>query len=102
NFVLGLSAPQMDRPHDYGTVVDNQLRTLGHIGLLRGIPAAGPSEQPRLVDPYDRSQPLEDRARSYLHTNCAICHVEAGGGNAAMQLDLATPSHRMRLIGHRP
>ncbi len=38
------------------------------------------------VDPYDLSQPLEERAWSYLHTNCANCHTGAGGGNAAINL----------------
>jgi len=39
-----------------------------------------------LVDPADESAPLELRARSYLHANCAHCHTGAGGGNAQIQL----------------
>ena len=35
NFVLGLTTLQMNREHDYGTVRDNQLRVLEHLGMLR-------------------------------------------------------------------
>jgi len=36
SFVLGLSTAQMNKDHDYGHgVVDNQLRTLEHLGLLQ-------------------------------------------------------------------
>jgi mono/diheme cytochrome c family protein len=56
----------------------------------------------RLVDPADRSASLEERARSYLHANCAQCHVEAGGGNAQMELEITTPRDKMRVIGVKP
>jgi glucose/arabinose dehydrogenase len=59
-------------------------------------------EYRRLVDPFDRTAPLEARARSYLHANCAQCHVEAGGGNAQMELELTTPRDKMRVIGAKP
>jgi putative heme-binding domain-containing protein len=45
---------------------------------------------------------LNQRARSYLHANCSICHVEAGGGNAKIELRFATDAERTNLIGHRP
>lgn len=38
NFVLGVSTPQLNRDHDYGGAVDNQLRTLESLGLLRVDP----------------------------------------------------------------
>jgi mono/diheme cytochrome c family protein len=59
-------------------------------------------EYRRLVDPYDRTAPLEARARSYLHANCAQCHVEAGGGNAQIELEITTPRDKMRVIGVKP
>src|SRR5262249_7270786 len=35
NFVLGLSSLQMNKDHAYGSVTDNQLRTLEHLGVFR-------------------------------------------------------------------
>jgi mono/diheme cytochrome c family protein len=56
----------------------------------------------RLVDAYDSSADLDRRARSYLHANCSSCHVEAGGGNAAIDLEFGTARDKMRLIGEKP
>jgi hypothetical protein len=60
--------------------------------------AGSPDRYGKLPDPYDASQPLEARARSYLHANCSICHVEAGGGNAQMQLEYTTDLAKTGLI----
>jgi mono/diheme cytochrome c family protein len=46
----------------------------------------GPEKYRKPVDLYDKEQDVALRARSYLHSNCAQCHVEAGGGNAQMKL----------------
>ncbi len=147
NYVLGLTTLQMNRDHDYGGVVDSQLRVLEHLGLLKAnyhgdttaamrkeLEAAGLKEQQigeriaaatdtrgqrgpvgttsmlaqdpaniqRLVDPYDRSQPLDLRARSYLHANCSQCHVEAGGGNAQMDLEFTTARDKVKVFDVRP
>ncbi len=92
-FVLGLSTLQLDR--------DDQLKTWERLGLLTQ-PAPRPPAGVRLVDPHDTTAPLELRARSYLHANCAGCHVQAGGGNARMQLEITTARDKMELIGARP
>lgn len=60
------------------------------------------AEQPKLVDPYDSRQDLTARVRSYLHANCAHCHVTNGGGNAQIDLHHTTPPGRMRLIDVEP
>src|SRR5262249_26013140 len=56
----------------------------------------------RLVDPYDSRQDPTLRARSYLHSNCAQCHVEAGGGNAMIDLEFTTKLDKMKLIDVLP
>jgi hypothetical protein len=61
-----------------------------------------PAKYKALVDPYDPKQPLEMRARSYLHANCAICHVEAGGGNAQFNVDFFAKPEQVRLIDVKP
>ncbi len=47
------------------------------------------SNAPRgaMVDPHDAGQPLDLRARSYLHGNCSHCHLF--GGNASTIFDLS-------------
>lgn len=67
-----------------------------------GILPKAPAEYQRLSDPYDASVDLDRRARSYLHSNCAQCHVEAGGGNSAIDLHFQTPPDRMKLFDVKP
>ena len=78
NFVLGLSDVQMNRDHDYGGTVANQLRTLDHIGLFAEKLPKRPEAIDRLVNPDDPKADLDRRVRSYLHSNCANCHVRGG------------------------
>src|SRR5205807_4650726 len=56
----------------------------------------------RLVDPYDPKADRAARAKAYLHANCAQCHVEAGGGNAQMELEFATALEKMRVVDVKP
>jgi uncharacterized repeat protein (TIGR03806 family) len=118
NFVLGLSTAQMNRTHDYGGIVAHQFQVLADLGLIqpRPRPGANPARRPaasaapgallpheddpwpRLADPYDEQQPLEARARAYLHANCAMCHVQAGGGNAQMDLSYTATREKMNVI----
>ena len=102
NYVLGLTTLQMNKVHDYGTVSDNQLRTLNHINVFKRLLSKPPEEYPKLADPYNRNEPLEARARSYLHTACANCHVHTGGGNARIVLDFTTDIDETYTIGFRP
>src|SRR5579883_3349526 len=60
-FVLGLNASQMNKDHDYGGVVDNQIRALDHIGLFKTPLGDSLSSLPRFINPYDRHADLNDR-----------------------------------------
>ncbi|MGE0610423.1 MAG: PQQ-dependent sugar dehydrogenase, partial [Pirellulales bacterium] len=88
-YVLGLNTLQMNKDHDYGGTTANQLDTLQHLGLFTKPLPDRVENLPKLADYRDASQPLDARARSYLHANCAHCHMKWGGGNAEFQL-LAT------------
>jgi glucose/arabinose dehydrogenase len=101
-FVAGFTPLQLDRDHDYDGTIDNQLRTLEHIGVFQGKLAHKRSEESRLVNPYDSHAPLASRVKSYLEINCANCHVKEGGGNAGMELDFATPVSKMGVIDAIP
>ena len=102
NYVLGLTTLQMNKVHNYGTVSDNQLRTLNHINVFKKPLSKSPEEYPNLVDPYNPNEPLEARARSYLHAACANCHVHTGGGNARIVLDFTTDLDKTYSVGFQP
>lgn len=115
NFVLGLSAQQTNLKRDGDAV--SQLERFAQFGMFhnRADANAGqrseeasfvfpvpPDEIPRLADPRNVSQPLESRVRSYLHSNCANCHVDAGGGNSSINLSIGTSLDKTRLIDEGP
>ena len=101
-YALGVNTMQMNRDHDYGGVVANQLATLEHIGMFdRKLPAA-PEKLVKLADPRDPKADLDARARSYLHANCSHCHRKWGGGNAEFQLLANLPIAETGTIGVKP
>lgn len=104
-FVLGLNTLQMNRIHDYGGERVNQLVALTRLGALAGPGGAklkAPDAYPRLADPADATAKVAMRARSYLHANCAHCHVDEGGGNSAINLHFNTDPGKMRLFNVKP
>jgi uncharacterized repeat protein (TIGR03806 family) len=100
--VLGINTAQVHRNADrVGTTVD-QLEWWRKLGLFANPIAESLEKLPRLADPYDTSQPLENRARAYLHVNCAHCHRFGGGGTALIDLDHAVPTEKTGAIAARP
>ncbi len=84
---LGLETAQLNRPLLYPQTnrTANELLTLNSIGMFNpAIP--DPAAEPTMPDPADTSAPLANRARAWLHTNCAQCH--RAGGPTAVGLDL--------------
>jgi uncharacterized repeat protein (TIGR03806 family) len=101
-YALGVDTLQMNRDHDYGGVIANQLATLEHLGVFTKPLPKPPYDLPRLADYHDHAQPLADRARSYLHANCAHCHRKWGGGNADFQLLQTLPLAELGVFDTRP
>ncbi len=90
DFSLGLETQQLNRNMTYpstGRTAD-QLRTLDHIGVF-DAPLPGTVTQ-ILADPADTSASLTNRARAYLHVNCAGCHRPAGPTTSSMNLKAQT------------
>lgn len=50
-----------------------------------------------LTDPYGDSS-LDQRARSYLHVNCSVCHRQSGGGAVRIWLNAETPLNETRTL----
>ncbi len=116
-YLLAFNLPQLNRPvvDDHGTRV-NQLTRLQQMGLLQNVaPGANPSQDPprsigpkdpeefpRFANPYDRSEDLNQRARIYLHVNCAHCHRNGGGGSAYVHLLQDLPLSETRTLAQKP
>lgn len=75
NITLGLSYIQLARK--------DQIAALEKAGILtiKSTPRITP-----LVDASDLNEPIDARARSYLHGNCAYCHQPQGGGLGGFDL----------------
>lgn len=102
-FALGINTLQMNKDHDYGEgKIANQLRTLDHIGLFTKPLSEAPEAMPKIVNYEEEKHGLDKRARSYLHANCAHCHMKWGGGNAEFQLLATLPLKETGTIGVRP
>ena len=62
-----------------------------------------PEKYSHLLNPYDKAKgSLAERARSYLHVNCASCHIFAGGGNSQIELNFTTSLDKTRLVDVPP
>jgi uncharacterized repeat protein (TIGR03806 family) len=99
---LGVSTMQMNRDHNYGGVIANQLATLEHIGIFTKPLPTPPEKLPKLADYHDKSLPAETRARSYLHSNCSHCHMKWGGGNAEFLLLSTLPAKELGILDVPP
>ena len=79
----------------------SELRRFDELGVLRLRNAPQPLPKP-LADPHDPAQPLEARARSWLHVNCSGCHRFGAGGAVAAQFNFDKALNECRLLDARP
>ncbi len=108
-YALAFQPEQLNRPGPDGR---NQLVALTEAGLIRRagkddeplppFDADSAAKEPKLADPADEGQPLEVRARSYLHANCGHCHCEGGGGAVDLRLQFPVDAAEMKAVGVRP
>jgi len=84
---IGLETWQLNRDAVYPSTnrLSNELATLDHIGMFSAPLPGAPATLPKLPDPAGQD-PIEQRARSYLHANCSHCHRPNGGGQGTMDL----------------
>ncbi len=101
-YALGVNTAQMNRDHDYGGVVANQLATFDHIGLFDKKLPAKPEKLEKIADYRDTKADLDARARAYLHANCSHCHRKWGGGNAEFQLLSTLPLKDLGVVDVKP
>ena len=96
---LGLESAQLNGNFTYpGGVTANQLDTLEAIGMFTNHPAR-PEPMP---DPLDTTQPLEARAKAYLHANCGGCHRPGSLLGSPMDLRWTTPFGQMGICDAMP
>ncbi len=98
---LGLEVRQLDTDFDYSGVIANQLDTFAAIGAFTE-PLMPRQRANPLVDSRDESQPLDRRARAYLHSNCSNCHRPGGTSQANMDLRFDTLPEVMNLCEAPP
>ncbi len=108
-YALAFQPEQLNRLGPDGR---NQLVAFSELGLIRRVSkdgkplplfdAASVAQERKLADPADLAQPLEARARAYLHSNCGHCHSNGGGGTVDLRLQFPVPVAEMKAVGVRP
>ncbi len=101
-FALGVNTLQMNKDHNYDGVIANQLTTLEHIGMFSKKLPSAPAKLAKLPDFRDEKVSLNDRARSYLHSNCSHCHIKWGGGNAEFKLHVGLDLKDLGIVNVSP
>ncbi len=80
----------------------NQLETLEFIGMLDGPLPEAPANLDRLPLIDEAGTGLEERARAYLHANCAMCHRPNGPGQGGEDFRYWLPTSQIGAINEEP
>ncbi len=102
--VLGFQLPQLDALPDKNP--KSQIHSFTKAGVFQDPSTELKSLhlKPEAVypDPIDETAPLAERARTYLHVNCAHCHRRGGGGTAPFELLSSLPLEKTDALAARP
>ena len=98
---LTLNWLQLGSDSSRSTPAATELQRLAGLDVLQIKDQPKPLPKP-LVNPYDDALALDDRARSWLHANCAGCHRYGAGGAVAIHLNFDKPEKEMRAIDEKP
>jgi mono/diheme cytochrome c family protein len=92
NFALGPETSQLNKDFTYPSTSQtaNQLETIDHVMMFTSPLPGSASSLPMLTDPSDSGASASERARAYLHTNCAQCHQPGGPTPSTMDLRYTT------------
>jgi putative heme-binding domain-containing protein len=113
-YTLAFSPGQLNGAgHRGGANAENQLVRFSRQGIIRRLgkdnqplPPFDPESilnQPVVCNPEHSAHPLELRARSYLHVNCAHCHrFGGGGGQVVLELDVSRPLDKTGILDEPP
>lgn len=96
--VLGASTGQLERMGTYKGEAYNQIDLIDGFGLFASPP---PARRQGFPDPFGDA-PLAQRARSYLHANCAHCHLPDGVATSDIDIRYDTPLSDSRACDEDP
>lgn len=96
---LGMELAQLNRIVEYARGPFDQLATLAHVGLIAG---PLPQRPPQFPAPSNVAASIENRARAYLHVNCANCHRPSGNSGVSFDARFETPLAAMQLCDVNP
>jgi len=96
-YALGFNTRQLNCPGEFGGTGTNQIQAFSDAGLFQQ-PVKDLEKLPAHVSPWDKSQPLEDRVRSYLAVNCVSCHQPGGTGLGRFDARPSTPLRNASVV----
>ncbi|KMT66807.1 PQQ-dependent sugar dehydrogenase [Catenovulum maritimum] len=98
NFSLGVEVSQLNKQDP--NINANQVDYLTSAGYFSQ--PIWSSESDKLFALDDSSVSLEDRAKSYLHSNCSGCHRPGTTNRSTMDLRMSTPLNNMNVCESDP
>lgn len=97
---LAFDAMHLGRSVPHHGQSQNQLKWFDAVAVTHE--AARQADRPTLVNPDDGQADLGQRARSYLHINCAHCHRTHAGGAVLSQMPYDLPISETQMIDALP